>query len=144
MEEIIELLSAYYTALVEKGYITQAGHGTPRLAQETPYDFSYFLSGPDYSVPGNEDMDRDGMIQLIQDRYYFWLATKHGTGRWDWVWYKNGGWECEDAPGTIPEDNIPGIIHRSANRLGLELKIEHPSEMSMAARLLDDEMQYEI
>lgn len=133
MEEIIDLLSAYYTTLLEKGYIDQKGQG----------EWSSFLSTPDWDVPDNVNMDYTGMTHLVEAGYHFWLATTDAIENcWHWVWYKNGQWN--DGTNIIPANKMLEIINRSANRLGVEIVINQSSEMSMAARLLDDEMQYEI
>lgn len=136
MEEIIDLLSAYYTALLEKHYIDHSGRGQ----RSDLYDF--FLAAPGWEIPGNVDMDYTGMKWLVEERYYFWLAAANEGITWDWVDYKDGHWV--NGSDVIPENKMSEIIRRSANKLGLELEIGHPSEMSMAARLPDDEMQYEI
>ena len=50
MEEIIDLLTAYYTALLEKQYINHRGKGTPLLKSDHP-EYSYFaflLAAPDW------------------------------------------------------------------------------------------------
>lgn len=132
MEEIIYLLSAYYTTLLEKGLIDQKGEG----------EFACFLSTPDWEVPDNVNMDHKGMTHLVKDGYHFWLATTDEINCWHWVWHKNDQWN--DGTNIIPANKMSEIIHRSAKILGAEPIIEHPSEMSIAAHLLDDEMQYEI
>ena len=142
MEEIIDLLTAFYNALLEKEYMNKAGHSTPKLEQEARFDYSFFIANPDYGVPGNMEWNRENVANMVQEGYMLWLVT--GSGGWDWVWYKNGEWNCEDAPGTLQESKMPDIIRDTAHKLGLELVVDHPSEMAMAARLLDDEMQYEI
>lgn len=131
MEEIIYLLSAYYTTLLEKGIIDQKGQG----------EYACFISTPNWTVPDNVNMDYKSITQLVKNGYCFWLATTDATNCWQWVSYENGEWVTNT--GTIPANKMSEIIHRSANTLGVKL-IEHPSEMSMAAQLLDDEMQYEI
>ena len=143
MDEIIDLLTAFYNALLEKHYMTKAGHSNPIAEQEVHFDYSFFIANPDFGVPGNMEWDRASVANMINEGYLFWLATNDGrTEGWDWVWYKNGEWKQEDSSIAIREDKMPDIIRNTANRLRLELNIE--SEMSMAARLLDDEMQYEI
>ena len=143
MDEIIDLLTAFYNALLEKHYMTKAGHSNPIAEQEVHFDYSFFIANPDFGVPGNMEWDRASVANMINEGYLFWLATNDGrTDGWDWVWYKNGEWKQEDSSTAIREDKMPDIIHNTANKLRLELNVE--SEMSMAARLLDDEMQYEI
>ena len=143
MDEIIDLLTAFYNALLEKHYMTKAGHSNPIAEQEVHFDYSFFIANPDFGVPGNMEWDRASVANMINEGYLFWLATNDGrTDGWDWVWYKNGEWKQEDSSIAIREDKMPDIIRNTANRLRLELHVE--SEMSMAARLLDDEMQYEI
>lgn len=132
MEEIIYLLSTYYTTLLEKGIIDQKGEG----------EFTCFLSTPNWTVPDNVNMDYKSMTQLVKNGYYFWLATTDEINCWHWVSCKNGEWRTNTE--TIPPNKMSEIIHRSANILGVKLKNDQPSEMSIAARLLDDEMQYEI
>lgn len=143
MDEIIDLLTAFYNALLEKHYMTKAGHSNPIAEQEVHFDYSFFIANPDFGVPGNMEWDRASIADMINEGYLFWLATGDGrTEGWDWVWYKEGEWKQEDSSTAIREDKMPDIIRNTANRLRLELNVE--SEMSMAARLLDDEMQYEI
>ena len=147
MEEIIDLLTAYYTALLEKGYMNHHGRGTPLIKSDHPeyYYFAYLLAGPDLSAAGEERMDRESVTRLVEDGYYFWLAVgasdTHGV--WCWVRYTDGHWEIEVNHSAVPENRIQEMIRCSGDKLGLE--IEPPaSELSKAARLLDDEMQYEI
>lgn len=145
MDEIIDLLTAFYNALLEKHYMTKAGHSNPIAEQEVHFDYSFFISNPDFGVPGNMEWDRASVANMVNEGYFFWLATSDGrTNGWDWVWHKDGEWNCEDSSNPIPENKMLDIIRNTANRLELELNVEPTSEMSMAARLLDDEMQYEI
>lgn len=145
MDEIIDLLTAFYNALLEKHYMTKAGHSNPIAEQEVNFDYSFFIANPDYGVPGDMEWTRGSVTNMINEGYLFWLVTGDGrTEGWDWVWYKNGEWKQEDSSAAIREDKMPDIIRNTANRLRLELNVEPSSEMSMAARLLDDEMQYEI
>lgn len=145
MDEIIDLLTAFYNALLEKHYMTKAGHSNPIAEQQVNFDYSFFIANPDYSVPGDMEWDRACIANMINEGYLFWLSTNDGrTEGWDWVWYRNGEWKQEDSSMAIREDKMPDIIRNTANRLRLELNVEPSSEMSRAARLLDDEMQYEI
>ena len=145
MEETIDLLTAYYTALLEKGYINHRGKGTPLIKSDNPkyYYFVYLLAGPnDWGVPNDERMDRESIMHMVEDGYYFWVSVSDTPDTWNWVRYMDGHWETEAGRKIIPENKMQEIIRRSADKLGLEL--EHASELSKAARLLDDEMQYEI
>ena len=145
MEEIIDLLTAYYTALLEKGYINHCGRGTPLIKSDNPkyHYFAYLLAGPDWRAAGEEKMDRESVTRLIEDGYYFWVSVSDTPDTWNWVRYTDGHWEREADRKTIPENRMREIIRHSGDKLGLE--IEPPaSELSKAARLLDDEMQYEI
>ena len=144
MEETIDLLTAYYTALLEKGYINHRGKGTPLIKRDNPkyYYFAYLLAGPDWRVVGEERMDRESVTRMVEDGYYFWVSVSDTPDTWNWVRYTDGHWEREAGSKIVPENKMQEIIRRSGDKLGLEL--EHTSEMSRAARLLDDEMQYEI
>ena len=144
MEEIIDLLTAYYTALLEKQYINHRGRGTPLLKSDYPryHYFAYLLAGPDWRAAGDEKMDRESVTRMVEDGYYFWLATSDTSDAWYWIRYTNGHWEMENGQRIDPENRMLEIIGRSGDKLGLVL--EHASELSRAARLLDDEMQYEI
>ena len=145
MEEIIDLLTAYYTALLEKGYINHRGKGTPLIKSDNPkyHYFAYLLAGPDLRAAGEERMDRESVTRMVEDGYYFWLSVSDTPDTWYWIQYKDGHWEIDANHSTVPENRIQEMIRRSGDKLGLE--IEPPaSELSKAARLLDDEMQYEI
>ena len=144
MEETIDLLTAYYTALLEKRYINHCGQGTPLLKSDYPKyrNFAFFLAAPDWRASNDERMDRESVARMVEEGYHFWVSVDDTRGAWDWVQYKDGHWEAEGVNKTVPENKMLEIIGRSGDKLGLEL--EHTSEMSMAARLLDDEMQYEI
>lgn len=145
MEETIDLLTAYYTALLEKGYINHRGKGTPLLKSDYP-EYSYFvylLAGPDWRAAGDEKMDRESITRLVEGGYYFWVSVGDARDTWCWIQYKDGHWTTEVDHSAVPENRIQEMIRRSGDKLGLE--IEPPaSELSKAARLLDDEMQYEI
>ena len=144
MEEIIDLLTAYYTALLEKRYINHRGRCTPLLKSDYP-EYSYFvylLAAPRWREAGVERMDRECVTRLVEDGYYFWVSAGDVRDTWYWIQYKDGHWENEADPSVVPENRIQEIIRRSGDKLGLVL--EHTSELSKAARLLDDEMQYEI
>ena len=145
MEEIIDLLTAYYTALLEKGYINHCGKGTPLIKSDHPkyYYFAYLLAGPDLRAAGEERMDRESVTRMVEDGYYFWVSAGDARDTWCWIQYKDGHWTTEVNHSAVPENRIQEMIRRSGDKLGLE--IEPPaSELSKAARLLDDEMQYEI
>ncbi len=144
MEETIDLLTAYYTALLEKQYINHQGRGTPLLKSDYPecYYFSYLLAGPDWRAAGDEKMDRESVTRLVEDGYYFWVSAGDARDTWCWIRYKDGHWTTEADGSVVPENRIQEMIRRSGDKLGLVL--EPASEMSRAARLLDDEMQYEI
>ena len=144
MEETIDLLTAYYTALLEKRYMNHRGQGTPLLKSDYPeYSyFAYLLAGPDWRAAGDEKMDRESITRLVEDGYYFWVSAGDARDTWCWIQYKDGHWEIEPDHSVVPENRIQEMIQRSGDKLGL--KIEHVSELSKAARLLDDEMQYEI
>ena len=144
MKETIDLLTAYYTALLEKRYINHRGRGTPLLKSDYPeYSyFAYLLAAPRWREAGVERMDRESITRLVEDGYYFWVSVSDAPDIWSWVQYKDGHWETEADRKIVPENRIQEMICRSGDKLGL--KIEHASELSKAARLLDDEMQYEI
>ena len=145
MEETIDLLTAYYTALLEKRYINHRGRGTPLIKSDHPkyYYFAYLLAGPDLRAAGDEKMDRESITHLVEDGYYFWVSAGDARDTWCWIQYKDGHWTTEVNHSAVPENRIQEMIRRSGDKLGLE--IEPPaSELSKAARLLDDEMQYEI
>ena len=144
MEETIDLLTAYYMALLEKQYINHRGRGTPLLKSDYPeYSyFAYLLAAPRWREAGVERMDRECVTRLVEDGYYFWVSVSDAPDIWSWVQYKDGHWETEADRKIVPENRIQEMICHSGDKLGL--KIEHASELSKAARLLDDEMQYEI
>ena len=148
MEETIDLLTAYYTALLEKQYINHRGRGTPLLKSDYPeyFYFAYLLAAPapDWRAAGDEKMDRECVTHLVEDGYYFWVSAGDAHDTWCWIQYKDGHWEIEANHEAVPENRIQEMIRRSAALLNLKLAIEPASEMSRAARLLDDEMQYEI
>ena len=144
MEETIDLLTAYYTALLEKRYMNHRGRGTPLLKSDHPeyFYFAYLLAAPDLRAAGDEKLDRESITRLVEDGYYFWVSTGDARDTWSWIQYKDGHWTTEADHSVVPENRIQEIIRRSGDKLGL--KIEYASELSRAARLLDDEMQYEI
>lgn len=144
MEETIDLLTAYYTALLEKRYMNHRGRGTPLIKSDYPeYSyFAYLLAAPDWRAAGDEKMDRESITRLVEDGYYFWVSAGDARDTWCWIQYKDGHWTTEADGSIVPENRIQEMICRSGDKLGLE--IEHASELSRAARLLDDEMQYEI
>ena len=144
MQEIIDLLTAYYTALLEKGYINHRGKSTPLIKSDHPeyFYFAYLLAGPDLRAAGEERMDRESVTRMVEDGYYFWLSVSDTPDTWYWIQYKDGHWEIDANHSVVPENRIQEMIRRSGDKLGL--RIEHASELSKAARLLDDEMQYEI
>ena len=143
MEETIDLLTAYYTALLEKRYINHRGKGTPLIKSDNPrYYFGYLFAASDWEVSNDVRIDRESIMRMVEDGYYFWVSVSDAPDIWGWVQYKNGHWETEADRKIVPENKIQEMISRSGSKLGLEL--EHTSEMSRAARLLDDEMQYEI
>ena len=144
MEEIIDLLTAYYTALLEKRYMNHCGRVTQILKSDNPRycNFAYLFSAPDWIADDAKRMDRESVMRMVEDGYYFWLSVSDTSDTWSWVRYTNGHWETENGQRIDPENRMPEIIGRSGDKLGLEL--ERTSEMSRAARLLDDEMQYEI
>ena len=144
MEETIDLLTAYYTALLEKRYMNHRGRGTPLIKSDHPeYSyFAYLLAAPRWREAGVEKMDRESITRLVEDGYYFWVSVGDARDTWCWIQYKDGHWETEAGRKIVPENRIQEMICRSGDKLGLVL--EHTSELSKAARLLDDEMQYEI
>ena len=143
MEETIDLLTAYYTALLEKRYMNHCGKGTPLIKSDNPrYYFGYLFAASDWSVSNDVRMDRESIMRMVEDGYYFWVSVSDAPDIWGWVQYKGGHWETEADGSVVPENKMQEMIRRSGDKLGLEL--EHTSEMSKAARLLDDEMQYEI
>ena len=147
MEETIDLLTAYYTALLEKRYINHRGKGTPLIKSDNPryYYFVYLLAAPDdWGVPNDERMDRESIMHMVEDGYYFWVSAGDARDTWCWIQYKDGHWTTEADGSAVPENRIQEMIRRSAALLNLKLAYEPASEMSKAARLLDDEMQYEI
>ena len=146
MEETIDLLTAYYTALLEKQYINHRGRGTPLIKSDHPeYSyFAYLLAAPRWREAGVERMDRECVMRLVEDGYYFWVSAGDARDTWCWIQYKDGHWEIEANREVVPENRIQEMIRRSAALLNLKLADEPASEMSRAARLLDDEMQYEI
>lgn len=146
MEETIDLLTAYYTALLEKQYMNHRGRCTPLIKNDHP-DYSYFaylLAAPRWREAGVERMDRECVTRLVEDGYYFWVSVSTVRDTWCWIQYKDGHWEIEANGSVVPENRIQEMIRRSAALLNLKLADEPASEMSRAARLLDDEMQYEI
>ena len=146
MEETIDLLTAYYTALLEKRYMNHRGRGTPLLKSDNPeYSyFAYLLAAPRWREAGVERMDRECVTRLVEDGYYFWVSAGDARDTWCWIQYKDGHWATEADDSAVPENRIQEMIRRSAALLNLKLAVEPASEMSRAARLLDDEMQYEI
>ena len=144
MEETIDLLTAYYMALLEKQYINHRGKGTPLLKSDYPeYSyFAYLLAAPRWREAGVEKMDRESNTRLVEDGYYFWVSAGDARDTWCWIQYKDSHWTTEADGSVVPENRIQEMIRRSGDKLGLVL--EHASELSKAARLLDDEMQYEI
>ena len=147
MEETIDLLTAYYTALLEKRYMTHRGKGTPLIKSDHPryYYFAYLLARPDSTEEADvQRMDRECVTRLVEDGYYFWVSTSDARDTWCWIQYKDGHWTTEADGSVVPENRIQEMIRCSAELLKLKLAIEPASEMSRAARLLDDEMQYEI
>ena len=146
MEETIDLLTAYYTALLEKQYINHRGRGTPLLKSDHPeyFYFAYLLASPRWGATADERMDRECFTRLVEDGYYFWVSAGDARDTWCWIQYKDGHWTTEADGSVVPENRIQEMIRRSAALLNLKLADEPASEMSRAARLLDDEMQYEI
>ena len=146
MEETIDLLTAYYTALLEKRYINHRGKGTPLIKSDHPeYSyFAYLLAAPRWREAGDERMDRECVTRLVENGYYFWVSAGDARDTWCWIQYKDGHWTTEADGSVVPENRIQEMIRRSAALLNLKLAYEPASEMSRAARLLDDEMQYEI
>ena len=146
MEETIDLLAAYYTALLEKQYINHRGRGTPLIKSDHPeYSyFAYLLAAPRWREAGVETMDRVCVTRLVENGYYFWVSAGDARDTWCWIQYKDGHWTTEADGSVVPENRIQEMIRRSAALLNLKLAYEPASEMSRAARLLDDEMQYEI
>ena len=146
MEETIDLLTAYYTALLEKRYMNHHGRGTPLIKSDHPeYSyFAYLLAAPRWREAGVEMMDRVCITRLVENGYYFWVSAGDARDTWCWIQYKDGHWTTEADGSVVPENRIQEMIRRSAALLNLKLAYEPASEMSRAARLLDDEMQYEI
>ena len=146
MEETIDLLAAYYTALLEKQYINHRGRGTPLIKSDHPeYSyFAYLLAAPRWREAGVERMDRECVTRLVENGYYFWVSAGDARDTWCWIQYKDGHWTTEADGSVVSENRIQEMIRRSAALLNLKLADEPASEMSRAARLLDDEMQYEI
>lgn len=146
MEETIDLLTAYYTALLEKQYMNHCGRCTPLIKSDHPeyFYFAYLLAAPRWREAGVERMDRECVTRLVEDGYYFWVSAGDVRDTWYWIQYKDGHWEIEPNSSVVPENRIQEMIRRSAALLNLKLADEPASEMSRAARLLDDEMQYEI
>ena len=146
MEETIDLLAAYYTALLEKRYINHRGRGTPLIKSDHPeyFYFTYLLAAPRWREAGVERMDRECVTRLVENGYYFWVSAGDARDTWCWIQYKDGHWTTEADGSVVPENRIQEMIRRSAALLNLKLAYEPASEMSRAARLLDDEMQYEI
>ena len=146
MEETIDLLAAYYMALLEKRYINHRGRGTPLIKSDHPeYSyFAYLLAAPRWREAGVERMDRECVTRLVENGYYFWVSARDARDTWCWIQYKDGHWTTEADGSVVPENRIQEMIRRSAALLNMKLAYEPASEMSKAARLLDDEMQYEI
>ena len=117
MEEIIDLLTAYYAALLEKGYMNHCGRGTPLIKSDHPeYSyFAYLLAAPRWRVAGVERMDRECVTRLVEDGYYFWLSVSDTSDTWYWVRYTDGHWETEGVNKTVPENKMMEIIGRSGD-----------------------------
>ena len=132
--------------MLEKRYINHRGRGTPLIKSDHPeYSyFAYFLAVPMWREAGVERMDRECVTRLVENGYYFWVSAGDARDTWCWIQYKDGHWTTEDDGSAVPENRIQEMIRRSAALLNLKLAYEPASEMSRAARLLDDEMQYEI
>ena len=78
------------------------------------------------------------IVNRLNDGEYYgiWL-TEAASGQYGWHWHYN-------LPDDTTDDAFLEIIDNNRKLYGLQKSGYSQSEMSKAARLLDDEMQYEI
>ena len=79
-----------------------------------------------------------GIVNRLNDGEYYgiWM-TRSVSGQYGWCWHYN-------LPDDTTDDAFLEIIGNNRKLYGLQKSGYSQSEMSKAARLLDDEMQYEI
>ena len=78
------------------------------------------------------------IVNRLNDGEYYgiWL-TRSASGQYGWCWHYN-------LPNNTTDDAFLEIVDNNRKLYGLPKSRYSQSEMSRAARLLDDEMQYEI
>ena len=81
--------------------------------------------------------ETDIVHRLNDSEYYgIWLA-KDASGQYDWCWHYG-------LPDDTTDDAFLELVNNNRKLYGLPKSRYSQSELSKAARLLDDEMQYEI
>ena len=85
-----------------------------------------------------DTVSETAIVNRLNDGEYYgiWL-TEAASGQYGWHWHYN-------LPNDTTDDAFLEIINNNRKLYGLQKSGYSQSEMSKAARLLDDEMQYEI
>ena len=85
-----------------------------------------------------DTVSETAIVNRLNDGEYYgiWL-TEAASGQYGWHWHYN-------LPNDTTDDAFLEIINNNRKLYGLQKSGYSQSELSKAARLLDDEMQYEI
>ena len=133
------LLAEYVKDMYTAGMISKYGAYT-EMAKEINRrlygrGFTYFFMN---SVLRLDTASETDIVNRLNDReyYYIWLS-KDASGQYDWCWHYG-------LPDDTTDDAFLQLVNNNRKLYGLAESRYSQSEMSKAARLLDDEMQYEI
>lgn len=133
------ILAEYVKDMYDAGMISKYGSYT-----EKANEINRRLYGHNFntlfvnSVLRLDTASETDIVHRLNDSEYYgiWLA-KDASGQYDWCWH------C-GLPDDTTDDTFLEIIGNNRKLYGLAESKYTQSELSKAARLLDDEMQYEI
>ena len=133
------LLAEYVKDMYTAGMISNYGSYTEKANEINRRlygrGFTYFFMNSVLRL--DTASETDIVNRLNAGEYYgIWLA-KDASGQYDWCWHYG-------LPDDTTDDAFLEIGNNNRKLYGLAESRYMQSEMSRAARLLDDEMQYEI
>ena len=133
------LLAEYVKDMYTAGMISKYGAYT-EMANEINRrlygrGFTYFFINSVLRLDTTSETD---IVNRLNDGEYYgiWLS-KDASGQYDWCWHYG-------LPDDTTDDAFLQLVNNNRKLYGLAESKYTQSEMSKAARLLDDEMQYEI
>lgn len=129
------ILAEYVKDMYDAGMISNYGSYTDRANEMCGCCFTHFFVNGMLHLDTASETD---IVNRLNDGEYYgiWL-TSAASGQYDWCWHYN-------LPDDTTDDAFLEIIDNNRKLYGLSKSKYSQSELSKAARLLDDEMQYEI